>query len=148
MGEDCHGIAGLRSPWFFNQKRGAAAVYERVLFRFLLLFSPLFIFSAPCLSIFFLSVNRFFFCCRVFLPPPHACQFFSSLVFYCSMVFTEKVLLGFHTSPSTFPFLFFFFLNFDFSFFYIFLKASNINIDSTRKISDCKINAFQMPLKI
>jgi hypothetical protein len=43
-----------------------------------------------------------------------------------SMVFIGKVLLGFQTSPSTFPFLLFssFFVNFDFSYFFVFLKAS------------------------
>jgi hypothetical protein len=44
----------------------------------------------------------------------------------CSLVFIGKVLLGFQTSPSTFPFLLFssFFVNFDFSYFFVFLKAS------------------------
>jgi hypothetical protein len=39
-----------------------------------------------------------------------------------SMVFIGKVLLGFQTSPSTFPFLLFsfFFVNFDFSYFLYF----------------------------
>jgi hypothetical protein len=43
-----------------------------------------------------------------------------------SMVFIGKVLLGFQTSPSTFPFILFssFFVNFDFSYFFVFLKAS------------------------
>jgi hypothetical protein len=56
------------------------------------------------------------------------------------------MLLYFQTSPSTFLFLSFpfFFINFDFSYFFIFLKASNINVDSTRKISDCKINALKV----
>jgi hypothetical protein len=84
----------------------------------------------------------------------------------CNMVFIGKVLLGFQTSPSTFPFLlfsFFFFVNFDFSYFFVFLKASNINVNSTRKISDHKIyaskvervpntfenlNSFEMTLKM
>jgi len=41
-----------------------------------------------------------------------------------SMVFIRKVLLGFQTSPSTFPFLFFsfFFINFDFSYFFCIFK--------------------------
>jgi hypothetical protein len=59
------------------------------------------------------------------------------------MVFIGQVLLGFQTSPSTFPFLFFF-VNFNFSFFFVFLKASNINVDSTRKINNCKINALKV----
>jgi len=55
-------------------------------------------------------------------------------------------LLGFQTSPSTFPFLFFyfFFVNFDFSYLFVFLKASNINVNSTRKISDHKIYALKV----
>jgi len=81
------------------------------------------------------------------------------------MVFIGKVLLGFQTSPLTFPFLLFssFFVNFDFSYFFVFLKASNINVNSTRKISDHKIyvlkvervpntfenlNSFEMTLKM
>jgi len=55
-----------------------------------------------------------------FLPP---CKFSPPFCVYCSLVFIGKVLLGFQTSPSTFPFLFFsffFFVNFDFSFFCIF----------------------------
>jgi hypothetical protein len=62
------------------------------------------------------------------------------------MVFIEKVLLGFQTSPSTFPFLLFssFFVNFDFSYFFVFLKVSNINVNSTRKISDHKIYALKV----
>jgi len=43
----------------------------------------------------------------------------------------------------SFPFLFFFFLIFSL-FFFIFLKASNINVDLTRKISDCKIYALKV----
>jgi len=55
-------------------------------------------------------------------------------------------LLGFQTNPSTFPLLFFsfFFVNFDFSYFFVFLKASNINVNSTRKISDHKIYALKV----
>jgi hypothetical protein len=45
-----------------------------------------------------------------------------------------------HIGPSTSLF----FVNFDFSYFFVFLKASNINVDSTRKISDCKINALKV----
>jgi len=45
----------------------------------------------------------------------------------------------------SFPFLFFFFfVNFDFVFFFVFLKASNINVDLTKKISDCKIYALKV----
>jgi len=40
---------------------------------------------------------------------------------------------------------FFIFWQFSFfSYFFVFLKASNINIDSTRKINDCKINALKV----
>jgi len=54
-------------------------------------------------------------------------------------------LLGFQTSPSTFPFLFFsFFLILIFLIFFVFLKASNINVNSTRKISDHKIYALKV----
>jgi len=62
------------------------------------------------------------------------------------MVFIGKVLLGFQTSPLTFPFLLFssFFVNFDFSYFFVFLKASNINVNSTRKISGHKIYALKV----
>jgi len=62
------------------------------------------------------------------------------------MIFIGKVLLGFQTSPSTFPFLLFssFFVNFDFSYFFVFLKASNINVNSTRKISGHKIYALKV----
>jgi len=35
------------------------------------------------------------------------CKFLPSLCVHCSLVFIGKVLLGFQTSPSTFPFLFF-----------------------------------------
>jgi hypothetical protein len=62
-------------------------------------------------------------------------------------VFIAKMLVGFQTAPSTFLFLllfFCFFVNFDFSYFFVFFKASNINVDSTRKISDCKINALKV----
>jgi hypothetical protein len=45
-----------------------------------------------------------------------------------------------HIGPSTSLF----FVNFDFSYFFVFLKASNINVDSTRKINDCKINALKV----
>ena len=65
----------------------------------------------------------------------------------CSMVFIGKVLLCFQTSPSTFPFLLFssfFFVNFDFSYFFVFLKASNINVDSMKKINDFKNNALKV----
>jgi hypothetical protein len=46
----------------------------------------------------------------------------------------------------SFPFLsfLFFFVNFDFLFFFVFLKASNINVDLTRKISDCKIYTLKV----
>ena len=81
------------------------------------------------------------------------------------MVFIGRVLLGFQISPSTFPFLLFssFFVNFDFSYFFVFLKASNINVNSTRKISGHKsyalkvkrvpntfenLNSFEMTLKM
>ena len=37
-----------------------------------------------------------------------------------------------------------FFVNFKLFFFFVFLKASNINVDPTRKISDCKINALKV----
>jgi len=41
------------------------------------------------------------------------------------MVFIGKVLLGFQTSPSTFPFLLFFsfFVNFDFSYFFCIFES-------------------------
>jgi hypothetical protein len=64
------------------------------------------------------------------------------------MVFRGKALLGFQTSPSTFPFLFFFFffffVNFDIFYFLVFLKASNINVNSIRKIGDRKIYALKV----
>jgi hypothetical protein len=62
------------------------------------------------------------------------------------MVFIGKVLLGFQTSPSTFPFFSFplFFVNFGFSYFFVFLKASNINVDSMKKINDFKNNALKV----
>jgi len=43
----------------------------------------------------------------------------------CSMVFIGKVLLGFQTSPLTFPFLLFssFFVNFDFSYFFCIFES-------------------------
>jgi len=77
---------------------------------------------------------------------PHPCKFFSPHFFHCSMLFIGEVLLGLQTSPSTFPFLFFsfFFINFDFSYFFVFLKASNINVNSIRKISDHKIYALKV----
>jgi hypothetical protein len=65
----------------------------------------------------------------------------------CSLVFIEKVLLGFQTSPSTFPFLLFssFFVNFDFSYcFLYFWKRANINIDSMREINDFKNDAWKV----
>jgi len=46
-----------------------------------------------------------------------------------------------HIGPSTSLF----FVNFDFSIFFVFsLKTSNINVDSTRKINDCKNNALKV----
>jgi len=64
----------------------------------------------------------------------------------CSLVFIGKVLLGFQTSPSTFPFLLFssFFVNFYFSYFLYFWKRANINIDSMRKINDFKNDAWKV----
>ena len=45
----------------------------------------------------------------------------------------------------SFPFLFlFFFVNFDISYFLVFLKASNINVNSIRKIGDRKIYALKV----
>jgi len=61
--------------------------------------------------------------------------------------FPPLVLLDFQTSPSTFPFIFFssiFFVNFDFSYFFVFLKTSNINVNSARKITDHKIYALKI----
>ena len=49
------------------------------------------------------------------------------------------MLLGLKLGPSTF-----FFVNFDFSFFFYFLKTSNINIDSMRKINNFKNNALKV----
>jgi len=43
-----------------------------------------------------------------------------------------------------FPSIFLFFVNFNFFNFFIFLKANNINVDLTKKISDCKINALKV----
>jgi len=68
------------------------------------------------------------------------------------MLFIKEVLLGLQTNPSTFYFLFFF-VNFNFFNFFVFLKASNININSTRKINDhkiytLKVERFQIALKI
>jgi hypothetical protein len=52
----------------------------------------------------------------------------------CSLVFIGEVWLGYkHIGPSTF------FLYFEFI-----LKINYINIDSTRKISDCKINMLKV----
>jgi hypothetical protein len=70
----------------------------------------------------------------------HSPQNFSPpSLFHCSMVFTGEVWLDHnHIGPSTF-----FCINFDF-FFFVFLKASKVNVDSTRKISDCKIKAFKV----
>jgi hypothetical protein len=59
------------------------------------------------------------------------------------MLFIGEVLLGLQTSPSTFSFLFFSFFFCKFLFF-LFLKANNININSTRKISDHKIYALKV----
>jgi hypothetical protein len=44
----------------------------------------------------------------------------------------------------SFSFPLFFFVNFDFSYFFVFLKASNINVNSTRKISGRKIYALKV----
>ena len=83
--------------------------------------------------------------CFFLLPFPPSRIFSPPWIFLRSIVFIGEVLLGFQTSPSTFPFLLFssFFVNFDFSYFFVFLKASNININSTRKISDHKIYALK-----
>jgi hypothetical protein len=88
-----------------------------------------------------------FFSCSLLSPRNFSPRVnFSPFYVHCSLVFIGKVLLGFQTSPSTFPFLFFssFFVNFDFSYFFVFLKTSNININSTRKISDHKIYALKI----
>jgi hypothetical protein len=82
-----------------------------------------------------------------FFSPLPLSEFFSApLFFHCSMLFIGEVLLGLQTSPSTFSFLFFsfFFVNFYFFYFFVFLKANNININSTRKISDHKIYALKV----
>jgi hypothetical protein len=86
---------------------------------------------------------RVFFSC-VLSPPNY--QKIPPLKIQCSMVFIGKVLLCFQTSPSTFPFLLFssFFCKFWFFLFFVFLKASNINVDSIRKINDFKINALKI----
>jgi hypothetical protein len=56
-------------------------------------------------------------------------------------IYRQSGLVPKDISPSTFLF----FVNFDFFLiFFVFLKASNINVDSTRKISDCKINALKV----
>jgi len=86
----------------FFQGQGGAAV-EKIDFRFFLYpWGPPKIFS---------TVNEFFSPCK----------------FLCSMIFIGKVLLGFQTSPSTFPFLFFscffFFVNFDFSHFFCIFES-------------------------
>ena len=53
-------------------------------------------------------------------------------------VFIGKMLLGF----STWSLNFLLFVNFDFSYFFcIFLKTSNINVDSMKKINDFKNDA-------
>jgi hypothetical protein len=68
--------------------------------------------SCPFVNFLRLSVN--FSLLSLWVNPPP--------VFQSSMVFIGKVLLGFHTSPSTFPFLSFsfFFKFWFFLFFYIF----------------------------
>ena len=57
-----------------------------------------------------------------FLFPFFICQNCPPCKNQCSLVFIGKVLLGFQTSPSTFPFLLFssFFVNFDFSYFFLY----------------------------
>jgi hypothetical protein len=57
-------------------------------------------------------------------PFPSISQNYPPLKIQYSMVFIGNVLLGFQTSPSTFPFLLFssFFVNFDFSFFFVFFE--------------------------
>ena len=63
-------------------------------------------------------------------PPP--CPFLILLIFYCRL-FIEEVWLGQNqTGPLTFPY------------FFVFLKASNINVNSTREISDHKIYALKV----
>jgi len=120
------GFRGWRLRWFFFIGLG-----------FLLFFSQFF--SAPHACKFFsFPVNQFF------SPSP---KNFSPCLLHCSMIFIGKVLLGFQTSPSTFPFFFFyifFFVNFGFSYFFVFLKTSNINVNSTRKITDHKIYALKV----
>ena len=56
------------------------------------------------------------------LFPPFFSKLPPTLKNQSSLVFIGKVLLGFQTSPSTFPFLLFssFFVNFDFSYFLYF----------------------------
>jgi hypothetical protein len=80
------------------------------------------------------------------LFPPFFSKLPPTLKNQCSLVFIGKVLLGFQTSPSTFPFLLFssFFVNFDFSYFLYFWKRANINIDSMRKINDFKNDAWKV----
>ena len=93
--------------------------------------SPLLIFSAAPF------VNNF--------SPP--CKNFPLSFFHCIKVFRGNILLGFQISPPTFPFLFFssfFFVILIFSFSFVFLKVGNINVGSTRKISDHKIYALRV----
>jgi len=52
-----------------------------------------------------------------------------------------KYSLGLKLDSSTFLF---FFLNLIFFNFFVFLKTSNINVDSKRKINDFKINALKV----
>ena len=55
--------------------------------------------------------------------------------FHCRVVFIGEVWLGHnHIDPSTLFFLYFEFI----------LKTNNTNIDSIRKISDCKINTLKV----
>jgi hypothetical protein len=62
----------------------------------------------------------------------------SPLVLSCGPIFIGKILLGPQNWSLNFPF----FVNFDFScFFLYFLKTSNINIDSMRKINAFKNDA-------
>jgi len=51
------------------------------------------------------------------------------------MVFIRKVLLGFQTSPSTFPFLLFssFFVNFDFSYFFCIFESEQYQRQLNKK---------------
>jgi hypothetical protein len=54
---------------------------------------------------------------------------------------SAKYSLGLKLDSSTFLF---FFLNLIFFNFFVFLKTSNINVDSKRKINDFKINALKV----